>query len=300
MTWWPSGNLVDYQFSDRVVHRISHEANDIRLTGRKVRNPVSRDVDATGDPHLVVRLHVIEEAFECGDARRPADQPAVQPDRQHLRRTRHAFGVEHVECVAQMCEELVAASESARAREPHVVGVQCVGHHQVVGAVDAPSSTADRRRRNRRRTGSRRVRRRVAGSAASRGRCTTPAAPHRSTRSSAARPRRCARARPRARRVGSSPSASRGRRSRRRAERTPRGPADSERAPWPRRKLSAAARGGRRLATRATARHGTRIRRATPYSCVGSEKAVRQRFRRETSPTPDRRAAHCSRRPLRS
>jgi hypothetical protein len=68
------------QCSDLIVGRISHKANDIRLTRREVCNPVPRDVDAAGDPHLLVGLHVIEEALKCGDARRPAYQPAVQPN----------------------------------------------------------------------------------------------------------------------------------------------------------------------------------------------------------------------------
>ena len=39
-----------------------------------------------GDPDVLVALRVVEEARERREACRPADEPAVQPDRQHLRR----------------------------------------------------------------------------------------------------------------------------------------------------------------------------------------------------------------------
>ena len=58
------------------------------LMRRRVRrDPVPRDVDAARDPHLVVPLDVVEEARAApASASRPADQPAVQADRHHLRR----------------------------------------------------------------------------------------------------------------------------------------------------------------------------------------------------------------------
>jgi hypothetical protein len=42
-----------------------------------------------------------------------------------------AFGVVHVEGVAQVLEELVAVAVALRQRKAHVVAVQRVGHHQV-------------------------------------------------------------------------------------------------------------------------------------------------------------------------
>ena len=78
-------------------------------------DPVPRDVDAPGDPHVFMARDVIEKARERRRAPRAPDQPRVQSDRQHLRRVqtaRIAFGVERVERVAQIREELVAAVEA--------------------------------------------------------------------------------------------------------------------------------------------------------------------------------------------
>ena len=47
--------------------------------------PVARDVDAAGDPHALVRLHVVEEALQRAEAPGPAEQPAVHADAEHLR-----------------------------------------------------------------------------------------------------------------------------------------------------------------------------------------------------------------------
>lgn len=66
--------------------------------------PMFGDVDAFGDPHTVVSLHMIEKPFERDRPRRPAHQPAVQAHRQHLRAARLPLGVQTVECVPQMRE----------------------------------------------------------------------------------------------------------------------------------------------------------------------------------------------------
>ena len=84
-----------------------------------------------GDPDPVVRLDVVEEARQRGDAPRPADEAAVQADRQHLRRRSAALGVQHVEGVAQVGEELVPAVEALGGREAHVVGVERVRDDEV-------------------------------------------------------------------------------------------------------------------------------------------------------------------------
>ena len=92
-------------------------------------HPVPRDVDASRDPDVVVALHVIDETRQRSDAPRPADDASVQADRQHLRRIavpRIAFGVQRVERIAQIGEELVATVEALRSCEAHVVGVERV------------------------------------------------------------------------------------------------------------------------------------------------------------------------------
>ena len=134
---------------------------------RMRRDPVPRDVDATRNPDAVVPLHVVEETRERRDPSRAPDEPAMQADRQHLRRVeaaRIAFAVERVERVAQVREELLAAVESLRRREAHVVGVERIRHDEMRLAPSRRrrrSSTADRRRSCPRRRRTRRARRRA-------------------------------------------------------------------------------------------------------------------------------------------
>ena len=54
----------------------------------------------------------------------------MQADRHHLRRAL-AFGIEHVEGILQIGEELVAAVEALRRGEAHVVGVERIGHDEL-------------------------------------------------------------------------------------------------------------------------------------------------------------------------
>jgi hypothetical protein len=76
-----------------------------------------------------VALDVIEEPLERSEAR-PAQEPAMHADRQHLRAF-GTFGVEHVEGISQIREELLAAVEALGRCEAHVVGVQRVGNDEV-------------------------------------------------------------------------------------------------------------------------------------------------------------------------
>ncbi len=92
--------------------------------------PVTGDVHPAAEPHLLVTLDVFEEALERGQARRAADQAAVQAYGKHLRRF-GTFGVEHIEGVLQVLEEVVALVEALHLGKAHVVGVQGVGDHQV-------------------------------------------------------------------------------------------------------------------------------------------------------------------------
>src|SRR5258708_38576197 len=75
---------------------------------RMARDPVARDLDAAADPDAVVALDVVEKARERGEAPGAPGEPAVQPDREHLRRFL-AFGIQRVEGIAQIGEELLAA-----------------------------------------------------------------------------------------------------------------------------------------------------------------------------------------------
>ena len=88
-----------------VLHRLHAAAPRLFLI-RVMFAPVPRDIDAPRDPDLVVLFDVVEKTLQRAEAARAAEQPAVHADRQHLRRF-VAFFVKHVECVAQVREEVV-------------------------------------------------------------------------------------------------------------------------------------------------------------------------------------------------
>src|SRR5688572_18227489 len=88
--------------------------------------PVARDVDAAGDPGLLAP-HILDEPLERGEAAGPADHAAVQSHRHHP----PALGVEDIERILQVAEEIVAAVEALRGGEPHVVGVERIRHDEL-------------------------------------------------------------------------------------------------------------------------------------------------------------------------
>ena len=56
----------------------------IRRLVRMVLGPVAGDVDAAGDPDLVLGPDVVEELLEAGEAAGHADEAAVEAERHHL------------------------------------------------------------------------------------------------------------------------------------------------------------------------------------------------------------------------
>ena len=93
---------------------------------------------------------------------------------------RVALRVQHVERVLQVGEELLAAVETLRRDEAHVVGVERVGHDQqrrrCPAACARAPSTEGRRRSRRRNRRSHRARPAGAACWGCRGRCTSPPA----------------------------------------------------------------------------------------------------------------------------
>ncbi len=76
----PGGMLEDRaEMTDelRAVHLRRDEIG--RLVG-VVLLPVSGDIDAAGEPDLVLAADVVEELLEAGEAAGHADEPAVEPD----------------------------------------------------------------------------------------------------------------------------------------------------------------------------------------------------------------------------
>ena len=100
------------------------------------RLPVPGDVDAPGKPDLVMACGIFDEAPERHRAAGPPDKPAMQADGEHFCAAGFSLGIEGVEAVAQIGEELVAGIEALRDGETHVVGVQRVGNHQLVACAE--------------------------------------------------------------------------------------------------------------------------------------------------------------------
>ena len=69
--------------------------------------PMTRDVEPRARPDLLVVLYVVQETLKRGKASGASCEPAVQTHRHHLRPIR-AFGVQDVEGVLEVGEELIA------------------------------------------------------------------------------------------------------------------------------------------------------------------------------------------------
>src|SRR3954465_7544307 len=82
---------------------------DLECIGRKMRMlvvPVLRDLEPRRHPDALVLADIIEEADQPRGAAGPAGKTAMQSHRHHLRRAL-ALGIEHVEGVLQIGEELL-------------------------------------------------------------------------------------------------------------------------------------------------------------------------------------------------
>ena len=101
--------------------------------------PVLRDVDAAGPPDVIMALCVIQEALDGHHPPWAAGKPAMQPDGQHLGPPGSPFCIEHVETVLEILVEMLARVKALRGCEPHIIGIQRVGHDQLrVSAVAPP------------------------------------------------------------------------------------------------------------------------------------------------------------------
>jgi Integrase core domain len=87
--------------------------------------PMARNVDASCDPHAVALRNMVEETNESGGAAGSPGEAAMQADRDHLG-CMLAFGIEYIERVSQIAEEVVRAAKSLRIDESHIVGIKGV------------------------------------------------------------------------------------------------------------------------------------------------------------------------------
>lgn len=95
--------------------------------------PVVSDIDSAANPDIFKALHVVQEPGEGGGATGASGEAAVEADAHHFG-SGFAFVVQHVEGVAEVGEELVAAVEPLVGGEAHIVVVEGVGDDEV-GAI---------------------------------------------------------------------------------------------------------------------------------------------------------------------
>jgi hypothetical protein len=82
-------------------------------------------------PDLLVALHIFHKLAQPLGTAGTADQAAMQADRHHLRLAGLAFGIERIEGIFQILEELLAIGEAGGDGETHVVGVERVGNDEL-------------------------------------------------------------------------------------------------------------------------------------------------------------------------
>src|SRR4051812_29904697 len=93
-------------------------------------SPMSRDLDATSNPDVVMRDYVIEKAAKVHGPRRLSDQTQMHRDGHHLC-VGAGSGVEGVNRVLKRGREVARLSPAETAREARVVGVQRVRNDKV-------------------------------------------------------------------------------------------------------------------------------------------------------------------------
>src|SRR5690606_11800178 len=88
--------------------------------------PMSRNVDATGQPYAVMAFHIFDETLQRAEAARPPRQPAVQAHGHRFWPAVAAFLVKRVEGVLHVGEGLLTVREAGLDAEAHVVYVERV------------------------------------------------------------------------------------------------------------------------------------------------------------------------------
>ena len=93
-------------------------------------SPMVGDVKAATEPHPFVALHIIEEAGQGCRTPGAPDEATVQTDRHHFGGG-FALGIEDVEAIFQVGEELIATIKPLVGSKSHVVGIQRIRNDQV-------------------------------------------------------------------------------------------------------------------------------------------------------------------------
>src|SRR5690606_41399920 len=93
-------------------------------------DPVTSDINATTYPDTLVTLHVVQKTLQGGEASRAPNKATVQADGHHLGGG-VTFGIQHIERILQIGEEMVTGSETRRRGTPHVIAIERIRDDQV-------------------------------------------------------------------------------------------------------------------------------------------------------------------------
>ena len=95
-----------------------------------VCQPVIGNIDSPRNPDLVMRHDMIQEFDQSGKSRWPPNQPAMQPDRQHLWR-RCALGIKNIKRINQILGKLIARMKPLRSGKAHIIRIQRIRNNQM-------------------------------------------------------------------------------------------------------------------------------------------------------------------------
>ena len=95
-----------------------------------VCQPVIGNIDSPRNPDLVMRHDMIKEFDQSGKPRWPPNQPAMQPDRQHLW-CRRTFGIKNIKGVNQILGKLITRMKSLRSGKAHIICIQRIRNNQM-------------------------------------------------------------------------------------------------------------------------------------------------------------------------
>src|SRR5438034_35 len=100
----PASKTVPHSISTARTSAPQRGAGLICSAMGMVLQPMARDVDAARDPHFALPARITQKALQRREAPGPADEAAMQADRHHA----PALGMQNVQRVLQVVEELLA------------------------------------------------------------------------------------------------------------------------------------------------------------------------------------------------
>lgn len=96
--------------------------------------PVTGNIDALGNPHFLLGLHIVNELCQAQGTARPAYKTIVETNRHHFGQTVFAFFKKAIKAISQILMEVFASVESLGRGKAHIIGIKGVEDDQVLAA----------------------------------------------------------------------------------------------------------------------------------------------------------------------